>query len=415
MPLGTQLRTRQAQVFRMGQVVGILQMSSGEVEDHLADCARDNPLLVVRARPPLRLGNAATEALELTAADVASSLYDHAIRQLAGLLAGGGPVARLVMALIEDLEPSGWLGRPLALIAVELRLPVAVVEQGLALVQRRIEPAGLFARNLEECLRLQAEDRGLLDAAMAQVLAHLRVMERGGLAALIAATGLEAEAVARCLATIRRLDPKPGAAFTRDPALLREPDVRVSPGPDGWQIDFAADRRAEVGILPLRPGEASPGLREAQAQARALKQALALRQSAIRRVMAVLVARQDGYFREGPSGQQPLTMAEIAAETGFHASTVSRVLAGLLIEGPGGIVAARDLCVGAACADGASKPRVMARLRAWIAAEDPGDPLSDQMLAARLAAEGMAVSRRVVAKYRHEIGKAPAAQRRHSA
>ncbi|PVE49444.1 RNA polymerase subunit sigma-54 [Pararhodobacter aggregans] len=409
------MRTRQAQVFRMGQVVGILQMSAGEVEDHLTDCARDNPLLVVRARPPMRLGNSTTEALELTAADSASSLYDHAMRQLAGLLAGGGPVARLVMALIEDLEPSGWLSRPVALIAAELGLSVEVVDKGLALVQRRIEPAGLFARNLEECLRLQVQDRGLYDAAMALVLRHLAVMERGGRAALVAATGLEPGEVARCLATLRRLDPKPGAAFVRDPTLMREPDVRVTPGAEGWQVEFAFEREAQIGILPMGPGAATPALREAQAQARALRQALALRQSAIRRVMAVLVARQGGYFRGGAEALVPMTMAEIAAETGFHASTVSRVLAGLLIEGPGGIVAARDLCVGAACADGASKPRVMARLRAWIAAEDPGNPLSDQDLAERLAAEGMAVSRRVVAKYRQEIGKAPAAQRRQSA
>lgn len=415
MSFSTRLQPSQTQVFRMGHVVNLLQMSGEELDQHLLQSARDNPFLVVRRRRAAAAVSSTQAMLTTEQADAPTSLYDHVLRELAGLIGHGGAMERLVVALIEELEPTGWLGRDVAEIAAELRLPEDLVEKGLKLVQKRVTPAGLFARSLSECLRLQLEDQDSWDSAAEAVLTHLDRLAQGGVAGVAAATGLDREIVARHLARLRRLDPKPGARFSTDLTLLREPDVRVEPRGEGWVAIVKSAYETQVSLVPEAARGASPEMQEALKQARALKQALDLRQSALKQVMRCMIQIQADYFREGPEALRPLSQVMIAEKTGFHLSTVSRVLNGLLVQGPHGIFEARLLCARAAsraAKDGPAKPRVLSQIKAALLAESPTRPLSDQHLSDLLRADGMIVSRRVVAKYRHELGFAPAAQRR---
>lgn len=419
MSFATRLHTRPSQVFRMGHVISVFEMTGEELNEHLLQAARDNPFLVVRRRRlASALSSSALDQVDIDSADAPTSLYDHVAQELAGLIAPGGAMKRLVLALIEELEPTGWLARPLAEIAAELKLDPDLVERGLRLVQRRVSPAGLFARDLRECLRLQLEDQGLWEPEIEAVLGHLPLLERGGIPALAQATGLSAETVSGHLARIRRLDPKPGTRFCTDLTLMREPDVRVEPRGEGWVAILKSTFETQVSLLPGSAGDNSPEMRRALAQARSLKQALELRQSALQAIMRVMLEIQGAFFRDGQEALRPLTLSTIAERTGFHLSTVSRVLNGLLIEGPNGIVPARDLCARSCargCDDAAPKPKVLSRLRNILAAECPACPLSDQQLSEMLLAEGLAVSRRVVSKYRQELGFAPAGQRRQRA
>jgi RNA polymerase sigma-54 factor len=412
----TRLQVSQSQVFRMGHVISVLQLSGEELDEHLLQTAQSNPLLVVRRRrqTAIRAGSA-HDLIDSTFADRPTSLYDHVLRELAGLAGRGAAMERLILALVEELELSGWLGRPVPQIAETLGLSVQLVETALDLVQRRVSPAGIFARDLRDCLRLQLEDQGLWDDAAGRVLAHLDVLGTGGAEALERATGLDAATIATRLHRLRRLDPKPGSQFATDLTLMREADVRIEARGDGWVPIFRTSFETVVAVPPGASGDSSPEMRRALGEARALKQALDLRQGALKQIVQVMIEVQGAFFRDGPEALQPLTQSMIAAKTGFHLSTVSRVLNGLLIEGPNGIIPARTLCArrSALCAtDGPSKPRVLARLRALLLAESARHPLSDVQLSDALRAEGLAVSRRVVARYRHELGFAPAAQRR---
>ncbi len=416
MSFSTRLHTGQSQVFRMGHIVNVLQMSGEELNEHLLQAARDNPLLVVRQRRRTAVhAGTARGQIEAAQADTPTSLYDHVLRDLAGLIAHGGPLERLVLALVEEIEPSGWLGRPVAEIAADLSISVDLVEKGLDLVQKRVTPAGLFARDLADCLRLQLVDQDLWDAETDIMLRHLGVLEQGDARALAAATGLAKETVARHLKRLRQLDPKPGARFSTDLTLSREPDVRVEAQGDGWIAIVKSAFETQVSVLPEVSGDSSPELKQALMQACALKQALDLRQNALKQIMRYMLDVQGDYFRDGLEALHPLTQATIAQKTGFHLSTVSRVLNGLLIEGPHGIVEARTLCAHSAshaAQNCPSKPKVLSRLRAALRAECAAHPLSDQDLTDLLGAEGLAVSRRVVAKYRLELGFAPLARRR---
>ncbi len=411
MTVGLQLRAKQSQVFRLGQVVSLLQMSAAELDAHLAELAQDNPMLVLRPRPPA--GISATDVLEMTAVAEANSLYQHVFRELAGLIGRGGLMETLITALISELDPSGWLGRAPEDIAKSLGLAPALVETALNVVQKRVEPVGLFARDLRECLRLQLEDRDALTDELTRILAHLPVLEQGGAAALARATGLGGEDIQQGLSVLRRLDPKPGSTFSTDATLMREPDCRIAPAGDGWEIEFLSFLQRDIEIVPLPRTGRTPEARQALAEARALKQALDMRVSALRQVVGEIVERQGAYFRHGDQALTPMTMSEIAQETGFHLSTVSRVMNGLLIEGPNGIVAARTLFGGTASAQAVqSKPQVQARIRALLAGENPAKPISDRRLTTLLQAEGIAVSRRVVSNYRRDIGILSPAQRR---
>lgn len=418
MALTLSLETAQKHSFALLQSMALMRMTTQELTEFLLETAQRNPLLIVR-RPRRRIfiRNSSTDALEATAQQVQPGLHAHVIGQLSRFLDQGDLLQTAVVALVEELAETGWLGAPLDQIAARVKIPEDQMLAVLRAVQRRVEPTGLFAQDLRDCLSLQLEDRGELSPAMLLVLAHLGALEQGDIGALVRCTGLSREDVADCVARLRSLDPKPGARFEDDPALMREPDGRVLRDGAGWRVEFDRAIQPEVELATMHGPVRGGDMIEAQKQARALKHAIELRQSAMQQVIATLVARQQGFFAGGFQALVPMTMAEIATATGFHPSTVGRVLNGYLLDTPHGIIAARDLLSGAAGRnEGApSRRQVVGEIHKLLLAEDPGTPLSDGRLADMLGASGMSVSRRLVAKYRQQAGFGPASERRHRA
>lgn len=410
--------TRQTQTFVLHQSMALLRLTSAEVTELLTQVAEVNPhLLVRRPRRRFLVGLGASDALEATLAEDADSLIAHVQAELSDLLSRGGLMARIITLLMEDLEPSGWIKADLGRIARDLGIREALVEATLKLVQERVSPTGLFARDLRECLYLQLTERGEVSPEMEAVLSHLDMLETEGADALADKAGLSTETVSACLAQIRTLDPKPGARFDVDPALTREPDARVTREDGAWKVRFNRDTEPTVEIAAIPRSRDNPDLAEALKQARGLKFALHLRHSATRQVIEALIARQTGFLDRGDAALRPLTQADLAEATGFHTSTVSRVMNGYLIETPQGVIPARTLCPGSVSrlGGGHCKAQVQARIRALVQAENPTSPMSDADLARQLRDEGIAVSRRVAAKYRQDCGIARAALRRKSA
>lgn len=408
--------TAQKQSLLLQQSVSLLRMSSQDLSEFLLETAKENPVLSVEyPRRRLFIRNSTTDVLESMAGEEQLSLHAHVMAELDTLIAQGGLLAKIIVGLIEELEPSGWLGAFVPAIAAKLGIPEQHVEAVLRLVQRRVEPSGLFAQTLQDCLFLQLEARGELSDEMCAVLEHLGVLEKHGVATLARKADISEDVAHECIATIRRLDPKPGAAFRVGEAPIREPDATVLRGPDGWKVVFNSATEPVVTIAQL-PGatERSEDLARMIKEARALKQAMDMRLSATRRVVIELIRQQQAYFDEGRQALKILSMADLATATGFHASTVSRVLNGYTIEGPHGVIAARDLCARAASQTlgGCSRPQVMERLRIILAKEDSRNPIRDARLKELLLADGIAISRRMVAKYRALCGFASAATRR---
>lgn len=320
-----------------------------------------------------------------------------------------GPAAReQAMVFALALEPSGWLGRPLAQLAADAGL---TPDEGEALLRRLqdIEPAGLFARNLRECLELQAREAGWLDPPMAVMLAHLDRVAAGDLTGLARMARVPVEVIAQCLRHLRGLNPKPGTIFDPGAAMVREPDLLVTKGPGGWTV--AVNR----GALPaLRVADVPRGARQPggdRAAASGICRLVEARGTMLLRVAGEVLRRQDAMLDRGATALVPMTMAEVAEALELHESTVSRAVAGVSIDTPRGTLWLRALFSGAAGGAGAAAA-VRARLADLVASEDPRAPFSDADLAARLAGEGETPpARRTVAKYRGMLA-IPAAHRR---
>ena len=313
---------------------------------------------------------------------------------------------RIALALAEALEPSGWVGPPLATIAAGLGVKVRAVEAVLLRLQE-IEPVGLFARDLAECLKLQAQEEGSYDPVMAVMLDNLDLLARGGLAQLAARAGVAMAEIGLRFRLIRAMNPKPGTEFD---ALAvphpREPDLiasRASGG--GW--DVALNRSSLPSVRIDNEGDA-PGLGEARAVLRMVE----ARNSTLLRVGREVLRRQQAALSEGAGALVPMIMAEIAEALDLHESTVSRVVAGTSVDTPHGMWWLRLLFSRGLGADQVAGAALRDRLARLVAGEPPRAPLSDEDLAAALSTNGARIARRTVATYRATLGIPPAHRRR---
>lgn len=386
---------RQNLGFRQIQAVNLLRLSNEELTSELMRRAAANPFLRLRLPAPPATADQADEA---------GGLWAHVTGQLRMIRAARADEA-LALAFVEALDGNGWLDRPVAEIAVAANRAVAAAEAMLTALQQEIEPVGLFARNLADCLRLQAADQGRLTPAMEAVLHHLDLVVTGGAGAVARAAGCSVDEVARCLAQIQRMAPRPGRAFGGDAAVIRAPDVIVSRGPGGWQI---ALNRATLPGVSLAPRDGAM-TRAVRAEAEWLVTIVERRNRTILAVAQAVMQRQRGFLEQGAGALIALSRAEIAAGLGLHGSTVGRVARGLLVETPHGI---RTLC--SFFYSGPAKSGIQGtlpaaaairhRLSQLIATEDPVAPLSDAALAAKISASGTPLARRTVAKYRDALG-----------
>lgn len=386
--------------------IRVLGADAAGIALYLEELAAQTPELRVAPPPDHRAGEwlprwrEAFRPPELPeAAAPGPSLLAH-VMERAPRLTRNRHESDIALALAEALEPSGWLGRPLSLIAAECHAQESEVEAVLVRLQR-IDPPGLFARNLSECLRIQAMDAGLMDLPLAMMLDNLDLVARGNFARLARLADTEVEGIRARLRLIRSFDPKPGARFAPFSASqIREPDLIVQRHTTGWRVSLNRSSLPSVSVDGQGPGAST---------ARAAIEMIERRNSTLLAVAQEILRRQSRALDHGRTELAPMTMAEVATSLGIHESTVSRVVAGASADTPQGTLWLRALfSPGVAGMSGAA---LRERLSQMIAREDPSHPLSDQELAERLAPDG-ALARRTVAKYRAELAIPTAANRR---
>ena len=350
------------------------------------------------------------------------TLADHLTEQV-GAVAHDTREALIALRIIGDLDEAGYLPTGLLVIAEELGVPLAEVERALATVQS-LDPTGVGARSLSECLALQAREVDRYDPCMARLIDNLDLVASGDIARLKRMCEVDDEDFADMLAELRGYDPKPGLAFGGGAEGAVVPDVLITPSDAGWDIRLneASLPRLVVNreyYLELKTGardKASQSwLNEQLGEADWLIRALDQRQKTILKTAAEIVKRQEGFFREGVTAMRPLTLREVAEQIEMHESTVSRVTSNKYLSCPRGTFELKYFFssgVAAADGEGASSEAIKARIKALCDGEDPKKVLSDQKLADLLNAEGFDLARRTVAKYREAIGIGSSAQRR---
>ncbi|MEW9855285.1 RNA polymerase factor sigma-54 [Novosphingobium sp. M1R2S20] len=351
------------------------------------------------------------------------TLAEHLEAQI-GLVAPDERSAALARYLIGLLDEAGYLPVALREICDDLRVPLAECEAALTLVQS-LEPTGVGARTLSECIALQAREADRYDPCMARLIDNLDLVARGEFARLRRLCAVDDEDLADMLAELRSYDPKPGLRFGGDSGGTVVPDVLVEPGADGnWTITInettvprlIVNRPYYVELKGSCVDKAARGwLAEKLSDANWLIKALDQRQKTILKVATELVRQQQGFFRNGVSHLKPLTLRTVAEAIGMHESTVSRVTSSKYLQCARGTFELKYFFtsgVSTAGGEGASAEAVKAAIRRLIDAEDPKAILSDDALVDLLKAQGYDLARRTVAKYREAIGMGSSVQRR---
>ncbi|KHL24904.1 RNA polymerase sigma54 factor [Croceibacterium mercuriale] len=352
----------------------------------------------------------------------APTLVQHLEGQL-GTVAGDPQTLFLARHLIGLLDEAGYLSAPLEEIAGDLGVPRPPVEQALVAVQS-LDPTGVGARNLAECLALQAKEADRHDPCMAALLANLDLVARGAFPQLLRLCRVDEEDFADMLRELRRYDPKPGLRFARAEVMAVVPDILIAPATDGWDIvlnpaslpRLVVNRPYALELRSCRDKAVKSWLTEKLADANWLIKALDQRQKTILKVTAEIVRQQEGFFRKGVSLLKPLTLRQVAEAIGMHESTVSRVTSAKYLQCHRGLFELKFFFTsGVASADGegtASASAVKAAIRSLCDAESPDAILSDDTLVDLLKDKGFDLARRTVAKYREAIGIGSSVQRR---
>ncbi len=332
--------------------------------------------------------------------------------------------------IVDALNDDGYLTESCADIARSLGadLPVteADVEAVLAFVQT-LDPAGVGARTLSECLMLQLAQlepaTAGRDLALAIARDHLQSVADRDMVTLRRTLGADEDALQVALALVRACHPRPGSAFEGAQPEYIVPDVFVRRTDHGWSVELNA---GSVPRLKVNQGYASlvarsadyASLRAQLQEARWLIRSLEIRNETLLKVARSIVQRQAAFLERGDEAMQPMILRDVAEAVAMHESTISRVTTGKYMHTPRGIFEFRYFFsshVSGADGEEVSSVAIRARIRKLIGDEAADKPLSDAQLATILAGEGVKVARRTVAKYREALGLASSSERRQTA
>lgn len=327
------------------------------------------------------------------------------------------PAELLIAEKLTDLlDDAGYLREDTGALAATLGATPAQIDAVIVKLQR-LEPVGVFARSLKECLALQLADMDRLDPVIQTFLDNIDLMGQGELAALRKKCGVDEEDFAQILTDIRHCNPKPGSGFAAEDSFAVIPDVLVRRGKQGgWQVELNPDALPRI-LLNRRYAaevhgdtsdkETKKFLSEQMANASWLMKALDQRAQTILKVAEEIVKQQEKFLVHGIRFLKPLVLKDIAVAIGMHESTVSRVTTAKFMATPRGTLELKFFFTSsinsAGGANDFSSKTVMYYIKEIVMAEDPKKILSDDAIVHLLKDRNIDVARRTVTKYREEM------------
>jgi RNA polymerase sigma-54 factor len=341
-----------------------------------------------------------------------TSLFDHLEWQLKLSRDFTSDQEAVALLIIGNLTPDGYLDMPLEELAEEAGMSLAEAEETLQMVQE-FDPNGVAARNLEECLLIQARFLGADDDVVVGIITkHLGNLEKKNYALIAKELNQPLDEIYEAAKVVMGLNPKPGCAYTEEEPTYITPDVYIQKVGDKYFVVANDDGLPKLKISDFYRTALSKGpqareyiqerLRSAQWLIRSIQQ----RQRTIVRVTESILRFQREFFERGAAYLKPLILRDVAEDIGMHESTVSRVTTNKYVHTPQGIFELKYFFnSGIARSDGddLASEAVKLKIKQLIETEDPKHPHSDQRIVELLADQNIEIARRTVAKYREQL------------
>lgn len=407
-----------------------------QIEDRLQrEFASEIEQLEARLEPSWRLrqgsgysGNGDDEDKKLEAMNntpgPGTSLPEHLLEQ-ARMLNVAPELLPVIEHVAFSLDVDGRLSDTAEQIAQQLLVPLPLAEQAIAIV-RSLEPAGVGARDLRDCLLLQLDRLGYV-RPLTRLLVdkHLDDLALNKLPKIAKETGASIDDIKESLEFLRHhCQPHPGSEFGSDLSGGVVPDVVVDEVDGRFEVKTQRGSLPELAISPvyrnlLKEARSDPKvyeyLRRKIDSAKWFIEAVHQRQNTIERIATEIVRRQEGFLRHGVQHLKPMKMQDVADAVHVHISTVSRAISGKFIQTPQGIFDMKRFFSGGTLSDSGdmvSQQAVKDTLKQIVDAEDRNNPLSDDQLVEELAKRGVHIARRTVTKYRKALGIDSSSRRR---
>lgn len=432
--LKTELRQELKLTPQLLQSMEVLQMNSQELLDYLNKLSEENPTLELSDAPDLRASFAELrqKASWLDAGNFGSSFaheeepamepgaLDRELDSLSAFLCDQlerkrlpKPMLALTKYLAEMVDEDGYLAQEDLDGLAEMKIPQAMVDQALDLIQS-LEPAGVGARNLSECLVLQlSRQKNAVPYAMdiaARFLTELSRRHYGPISKELGITVTEIQAAEKAIAA---LDPHPGQAFQpAEPTVYARPDVFIVELEGELRVLLNEYYLPRISVNSYYSDmakasddpEARTYLKEKLRQTRWLLDSLERRGGTLRRCAQAILDTQRAFFEGATTELAPMSLSFLADMLELHPSTISRAVRDKYLQCRQGTYPLRYFFSRSVGRQGMSRQAVKQRLLLHLKDEDPAYPLSDQTLCRLLEEEGIPLARRTVAKYRMELG-----------
>jgi RNA polymerase sigma-54 factor len=363
-----------------------------------------------------------------------TTLFDHLVWQLK-LSAFEPDEEQFALMLIGNLDDDGYLklgeqGDPLIRLSTESDISLEKAGRILRKVQM-LDPVGIAARDLPECLLIQARALGVGKGMVGTIIRRfLKQVESKNYPAIARELKVPLDQVIEAIKVISRMEPKPGRAFAGDDAQYITPDIYVHKVGDQYVTVLNDDGLSKLRISghyrdALRNGRLGTNGSSAQAKeyiqdklrsAVWLIRSIHQRQRTIFKVTESIVKFQRDFLDKGVAALKPLILRDVADDIGMHESTVSRVTTNKFVHTPQGIYELKyffNSSIGrVGGGEDLASEAVKNGLRQLIATENPSSPHSDQRLVELMRQQGVEIARRTVAKYREVLGILPSSKRR---
>jgi RNA polymerase sigma-54 factor len=353
-----------------------------------------------------------------------ATLAEHLEWQL-GLASITSEEADAAHWVIGNIDEDGYLQATVEEIAAQAGFAPEVVDAALEQVQA-FDPTGVGARDLQECLQLQARALGIQDPLVLRILdEHVHALTRRDFRGIARALGISVEEVSAAANVIGHLEPKPGRAFGGEEAVYIIPDIYVYRVGDDFHIQLNEDGLPKLRISNLyrevlaknagAPKETKEYVQDKVRSALWLIKSIHQRQRTIYKVMQSIIRHQRDFFERGIAYLKPLNLRDVAEDIGMHESTVSRVTTNKYVHTAQGIFELKfffNSSINRTDGEAIASESVKEKIRKIIGAEDPRRPLSDQRIAEMLKAGHIDIARRTVTKYREALNILSSTKRR---